>query len=162
VTIFLLVAAITKRFGNFERETADSLLNVGLDVETMILKYRALIEILILPFTALNGWLMLGYPKITYPEFLITGFYRFGVFYVFLTAQYLLGLIFGINPEATVSIYSIAVFFMAWTVYVFYDFFKLYNVNYLTLRIMSTMVIGSAIYVFLRTMFAKLFIALGF
>jgi hypothetical protein len=161
VAVFLLVVELTERFGYFDRDTSSSFLNVGLDIEAMILKYRALIEILILPFIAFNGWLLLAYPRITYLEFLITGFYRFGVFYIFLTVQYGLGLIFGVNPESAISLYSIAVFFMAWTIYVFYDFFKLYNVKYLLLRIIATMLIGSAIYSCLRTMIGKLFLAWG-
>jgi hypothetical protein len=150
------------RFGNFDRASSSSFLNVGADVEAMILKYRTLIEILTLPFTALNGWLLLAYPRITYLEFLITGFYRFGVFYIFFSVQYILALIIGFNPESQISLYSIAVFCMGWTIYVFYDFFKLYNVKYLVLRIIATMLTGSAIYSFLRTMFGKLFLALGF
>jgi hypothetical protein len=162
VAVFLLLTALTDRFGSFDKSTSASFLGIGLETEAMILKYRGLIEILILPFTALNGWLMLGYPKITYFEFLITGFYRFGVFYIFLTAQLMLALIIGFNPESKTSLYSIAVFFMAWTIYVFYDFFKLYNVKYVVLRIIATMLTGSAIYSFLRTMFGKLFLAWGF
>lgn len=162
VAVFLLVVELTKRFGYFDRETSSSFLNVGLRIEAMILKYRALIEILILPFTAFNGWLLLAYPKITYLEFLITGFYRFGVFYIFFSVQYILALIIGFNPESRVSLYSIAVFFMGWTIYVFYDFFKLYNVKYLGLRIIATMLTGFAIYSILRTMFGKLFLEWGF
>lgn len=162
VAVFLLITALTKRFGSIDKETSSSFLNIGMELEEMILKYRALIEILILPFTALNGWLLLAYPKITYFEFLITGFYRFGMFYLFFSAQYILSLIVGFNPESQIALYSMAVFFMGWTIYVFYDFFKLYNVKHLVLRIIATMVTGFAIYSFLRTMFGKLFLAWGF
>jgi len=162
VAVFLLLTALTKRFGSFDREASSSFLNIGLEVESMIHKYQALIEMLILPFTALNGWLLLGYPKISYLEFLITGFYRFGVFYIFFSVLYILALIFGFNPESEISLYSFAVFFMGWSIYVFYDFFKLYNVKYLVLRIIAVMLTGIVIYSFLRTMFGKLFLTWGF
>ncbi|HEX6845962.1 MAG TPA: DUF3667 domain-containing protein [Chitinophagaceae bacterium] len=162
VATFLLIEGLTKRFGYFDRETTSSFLGVGLEVEAMILKYRALIELLILPFTALNGWIWLCYPKITYLEFLITGFYRFSVFYIFLSVQLILGLIFGFNPNSTVSLYTMAIFFMIWTIYVFYELFKLYQIKFLLPRIILTMLSGSFIYSFLRTMFGKLFLAWGF
>jgi Protein of unknown function (DUF3667) len=162
VAVFLLVSALTKRFGSFDKEISSSFLNIGIELEAIIHKYQSLIEILILPFTALNGWLLLAYPKISYWEFLITGFYRFGMFYMFFSVQYILALIIGFNPESQVSLYSMAVFFMGWTVYVFYDFFKLYKVKYLVLRITATMLTGFAIYASLRTMFGKLFLAWGF
>lgn len=162
VAIFLLVSALTKRFGYYDKETTTTLLNTGAENEAMILKYRAFIEILILPFTAFNGWLLLAFPKITYLEFLVTGFYRFAVFYIFLTVQYIFSLIAGINPESKYSLYAISVVFMAWTIYVFYLFFKLYNVKYLILRILATMLTGAAIYLFIRTLIADLFIAWGF
>jgi hypothetical protein len=162
VAVFLLITTLTKRFGSFDKEMSSSFVNIGVELESMIHKYQALIELLILPFTALNGWLLLAYPKITYFEFLITGFYRFGMFYLFFSVQYILALIIGFNPESQVSLYSMAVFFMGWTVYVFYDFFKLYNVRYLVLRIIVTMLVGFAIYSFLRTVIAKLFLTWGF
>ena len=130
VAVFTIISALTNRFGSFDKEASTSFLNIGMEVEAMILKYQALIEILILPFTALNGWLLLGYPKINYFEFLITGFYRFGMFYLFFSVQYILALIFGFNPVSQMSLYSMAIFFMGWTIYVFYDFFKLYNVKW--------------------------------
>ena len=162
VAVFLLVTTFTKRFGSFDSSTSSSFLNIGLELEAMIHKYQALIEILILPFTAFNGWLLLAYPKITYLEFLITGFYRFGIFYMFFSIEYILALIIGFNPESQTSLYSMAVFFIGWSAYVFYGFFKLYNVKHLVLRIIATMVTGLAIYSFLRTMFGKLFLAWGF
>lgn len=162
VAIFLIMAELTKRFGYFDKETSITPFNIGADIEAMILKYRALIEILILPFTAFNGWLILAFPKMTYLEFLVTGFYRFSVFYMFLTVQSLIGLIFGINPESEFSLYAISIIFLMWTVYVFYALFKLYNVKLLIVRIIGTMLTGVAIYFLVRTMIAKLFIAWGF
>ena len=81
---------------------------------------------------------------------------------MFLTVQYSIGLIFGINPEAAASIYSIVIIYTGWSVYVFYDFFKRYSVKYLITRIITTILTGIVIYSFLRTMIAKLFNALGF
>jgi hypothetical protein len=49
VAVFLLVSALTKRFGSFDKEASSSFLNIGLELEAMIHKYQSLIEILI-PF----------------------------------------------------------------------------------------------------------------
>lgn len=162
VAIFLLVSGMAKKFGSYDVDVASTFLSGSQATDVMIFKYTALIEILILPFTALNLWLQLIYPKLTYLEVLVTGFYRFAVLYIFLTVEYTIGLIVGINPEAAASIYSIAIIYTGWTVYVFYDFFKQYNVKYLVIRIITTILTGIVIYTFLRSVIAKLFIALGF
>ena len=162
VAIFLLVSGLADRFGSFNREFSSTFISGNPTVDDMILKYTALIEILILPFTALNVWLQIIYPKLSYLEVLVTGFYRFAVLYIFLTVQYTICLIFSINPQAAVSIYSIAIIYTGWSGYVFYDFFKRYNVKLLGIRIITTISMGIVIYTFLRTLIAKLFIAWGF
>jgi hypothetical protein len=161
VAIFLVVTALTNRFGQFEKEPAATFLSISPEIDAMILKYRALIEILILPFTALNAWLLLAWPKLNYLEVLVTGLYRFAVFYIFLTLLSLIGLIAGFNPESPVSIYSFALFNLAWTFYVFYSFFKLYQVKFLVIRILGTIAIGLFIYASLRVLLARIFISWG-
>jgi hypothetical protein len=162
VAIFLLVSELSSRFGSFDREFSATFLTISPTIEAMISKYRSLIEILILPFTAFNAWLLLAYPRITYLEVLVTGFYRFAVFYMFLTVQYLIGLIFGINPQSEFSLYAMAIIFSAWTFYVFHDLFKQYHVKSLVVRVIATILIGVVIYSFLRVIIAKLFLAWGF
>lgn len=162
VAIFLVVSGVTRKLGDFEKEFSSTFFTVSPAIVNMVSKYQSLIEILILPFTALNAWLLLAYPKITYLEMLITGFYRFAVFYMFFTVQYLIALIFGFNPESVFSLYTMAVIFIAWTFYVFYDLFKQYHVNYLVIRIIATTLTGVVIYSSLRVFIAKLFLAWGF
>ena len=162
VAIFLLVSGLTNRFGSFDKSFSSTFISGNINIDDMIFKYTALIEILILPFTALNVWLQIIHPKLSYLEVLVTGFYRFAVLYIFLSVQYTVCLIFGVNPQAASSIYSIAIIYTGWSVYVFYDFFKQYNVKWLVIRIITTISIGIVIYSFLRTMIAKLFIAWGF
>jgi hypothetical protein len=161
VAIFLVVTTLTKRFGHFEEDPPATFLSINPEIDAMILKYRALIELLILPFTALNAWLLLAWPRLTYLEMLITGFYRFAVFYIFLTLLSIIGWIAGFNPESPVSIYSFALFNLGWTFYVFYSFFKLYQVEFLVLRILGTIAIGLSIYATLRILIARIFISWG-
>ena len=162
IAIFLLVSGLALKFGQFNNEYSSTFMTVTPEIDDMIYRYMTVIEILILPFTAFNLWLQLARPKLTYLEVLVTGFYRFSVLYIFLTVEYLLGWIFDFNPESAAGVYSMAIIMSGWTVYVFYDLFKRYHVKYLFARIFTTLVTGIAIYSFLRTMIAKLFIAWGF
>ena len=162
IAIFLLLSGLAKKFGHFENETTSTFLTITPEIDDMIYKYMTLIEILILPFTAFNLWLQLARPKLSYLEVLVTGFYRFSVLYIFLTVEYLLGWIFDFNPQSAAALYSMTILISIWTVYVFYDLFRRYNVKYLFIRIFTTLITGVAIYSFLRTQIAKLFIALSF
>jgi hypothetical protein len=161
VAIFLVVTALTKRFGHFEEAAPATFLSISPEIDAMILKYRALIELLILPFTALNAWLLLAWPRLTYLEVLVTGFYRFAVFYIFLSLHFIIALVVGFNPESPVSIYIFSFLNLAWTFYVFYSLFKLYGVKYLVVRILGAIAIGLSIYASLRILIARIFISWG-
>jgi hypothetical protein len=161
IAVFLLVSGLVKRFAHFENEASSTFLSVSPEIDEMIYKYMTLIEVLILPFTSFNLWLQLGRPRLSYLEILVTGFYRFSVLYIFLTVEYLLGWIFSFNPDSPAALYTMAIIMSAWTAYVFYDFFKRYTIKYLLVRIFTTLVTGVTIYSFLRTQFAKFFIAFG-
>jgi len=162
IAIFLLVSRLAIKFGHLENETSSTFLTVTPEIDDIIYKYTTLLEIMILPFTAFNLWLQLARPRLSYLEVLVTGFYRFSVLYIFLTVQYILGWIFGFNPNSAGALYTMTIIMSVWTVYVFYDLFKRYNVKYVFVRIITTLVTGVAIYSFLRTQIAKLFITLGF
>ena len=163
VAIYVVVSGMMVKFGYFEKEwSTDTFITDSLEVEAMIYKYQALIEILILPCTAFNIWLWLGYPRMTYLEVLMTGLYRFSVFYMFFLVHHLLGVIFGFNPVSTIAVYVFSAVFTIWSIYVLFSFFRLYFVKYLILRVIAAIAVGLTIYSFVRIMLGKLFLACGF
>jgi hypothetical protein len=162
IAIFLVITGLAGKFAHFEEVDSSTFIASSPEIGEMIVKYNTLIEVMILPFTALNLWLQLARPKLTYFEVLITGFYRFSALYIFLTVYTIFGWIFGFNPGAAVPVYTLSVIYTVWIVFVFYDFFKRYNIKNFAIRMTTTITTGIIIYLFMRNMIAKLFIAWSF
>ena len=77
IAIYLLMAGLVNKLGHYKQEEIGSFAGIGTDVAAMTDKYRSLIEIFILPFTCLTGWLIMARPKLNYVEVMVTNFILF-------------------------------------------------------------------------------------
>ena len=162
IAIYLLLTGLVNKFGNYNKEELGSFFNIGVEVATMIDKYRSVMEILCLPFTCLIGWLIIARPKLNFVEVMVANFYFISVLFIIMATRNFVGLVSRINPNTTLLINLSIIGFIIWLLYAVYDLYSRLHVNWLLLRITIFSVIVVFVYVFLQIAIAKLFIAWGF
>lgn len=158
ITIYLLIYYFVNKFTHYDNLNTDTAFSNDPAVTAMITKYRSLLEILILPVTCLIGWLIVGWPNLNYFEVLNTGFYGFSFLFILLSAQFIFAFIFGINFKTNSFDNVFGIAFICWNFYAGYDLYRRYGVSWLIPRLLISMVIGGAVYIYLTKQIAKLFI----
>lgn len=162
ITIYLLVFHFVNRFTDFEDMNTSTVFSNDAAVNLTINKYRTLIEILILPVTTFTGWLIVARPKLNYVEILSVAFYGFSVLFIFLSAEFIIAFIFNINFHTNIFDTLGALIYMCWAFYSSINFYKRYLIPFRVIRVILSLIVGGAIYMYLLKEIAKLFIAWGF
>lgn len=158
ISMFLLIYFIAKSVTHYPIATTDSLLTYGPETTAIMNKYRSLIEIMILPFIALTGWLLLGRPRLHYVEVLTASIYTISSLFIFLSIQLLIALIIGWNFRTnlfdiiTTSVYS------AWATYAIWDFYRKYVQRFLLLRLLFALIVNVLVYFLLVKLYVKIFL----
>ena len=159
IAIYLLTAGLISKFGHYKQ--LGSFAGMGIEVTVMVDKYRSIVEILILPFTCLAGWLILARPKLNFVEVMVTNLYVISVLFIFIAVRNFVGLILVINPNTDLLINISVTVYIIWFFYAVYDLYRRLRVKWLIPRILIFSAIGLAVYLFLQVNIAKLFIEWG-
>jgi len=144
ITIFTLLFHFADKLSPIKETTNGSVFSDAANY--IINKYRSIVELIILPFLAINAWLIVAKPKLNYVEVLAAFFYFSSLLFMLLTLQLVFALIARVNFHTAsfdiiiVSIYSI------WLIYAGVSFYKKYEIKYLALRIFISLFTGIAIY----------------
>ena len=127
----------------------------------IISRYRNVVELFILPFSALNAWLIIARPKLNYVELLAAFFYFTSFLFIVLTLQLIIALIFWVNFHSagfdlvTICVYSL------WLIYAGFSFYKQYKIRYLVVRMIISLVTGVIIYFGIAHLLGKLILLLN-
>ncbi len=144
ITIFTLLFHFADKLFPTKETTNGSVFSDAANY--IINKYRSIMELSILPLSAINAWLIIARPKLNYVEVLAAFFYFSSFLFMLLALQLILALIARANFHTasfdviTVSIYSI------WLIFAGFSFYKRYEIKYLMLRIFISLITGIAIY----------------
>src|SRR5204862_2578437 len=123
ITIYLFTWYLANHFTHFENRTTSTLVTWDASTLNIIQKYRSLIDILILPVTALLNWLILARPKLNYVEVFCVSFYLFSFTFIFHITHITITSLFGIHYKDNTGEYIIAVFFDILSIYLCDDVF---------------------------------------
>jgi hypothetical protein len=160
IAVFVLIFALSEKITNFQSENTSTLLTNDSNTSALITKYRSIIEILILPFTALISWLIVGRRKLNYVEILAVSFYSISFLFILLSFQFVIALIFGINFKTnSYDIVTVSIF-ICWGIYCGYDFFKRYQIRWLLPRLLFSLLLNTLAYFYLEKLIVHLFIYL--
>ncbi|MBC7875143.1 MAG: DUF3667 domain-containing protein [Ferruginibacter sp.] len=162
IGLFLVVFHLVKKLTHFENSNTSTLLTNEAAIAAIIAKYRSLIEILILPFTAFSTWLIIARPKLNYVEVLSVTFYTFSFLFILLIAQFIIAFVVGINFRTNAFDITTTGIFIAWSFYAGYEFYKKYAVAYIVPRLVLSLSTGAIVYFFLSKVIARMFIAWQF
>lgn len=109
-------------------------------------RFRSVVELCILPFSALNVWLIIVRSKLNYIEVLTVFIYFISFLFILLTLQLTIALIFRVNIHTayfdlvTILIYSF------WLIFAGFSFYRQYEINHLILRMIISLITGIVIY----------------
>lgn len=146
ITIFLLAYNLAIHLRHFALPEQKGLFDAT--TASVISRYRSIIELLILPFTAFVSWLVVARPGLNYIETVCIGFYLSAMLFMLLTLQYVVATVFGLNYRSAsfdlviTGIYSLTVLLAG------YDIYRRYRVAWLIPRILLSFGINVFIYFF--------------
>ncbi len=149
ITIFLVIFSLANHITHFSRAGVSALITNNDLTSNVLARYRSLIEILILPFTAFVSWFMLARPRLNYVEVLTVSFYITSFLFILLTTQFILSLLFGINYKTDAFDITTTVIFTTWVLYAGYDIYRRYEVRLLLLRLLTSMAVNIVVYFYL-------------
>lgn len=160
ITIFtLLFHFADKLFPNKETTNGTAFSDAATYI---IIKYRSMVELIILPFNAINSWLIVARPKLNYVEVLATFFYFSSFLFILLVLQLIIALLARVNfHSATFDIITVSIDSI-WLIYAGISFYKKYDIKYLVLRISISLVTGISIYFCITHLLGMLVRAWGF
>src|SRR5204863_8678023 len=147
---------------HFENRYTSTLVTWDASTLNVIQKYRSLIDVLILPVSALLNWLILARPKLNYVETLCVSFYLFSFTFIFHIAHITITSFLGIHYKDNTGEYITAVFVGIWAIYACYDFYKLYKTPFLIPKLIVWIIAAFPAYFYAGKMIAKLLVAIGF
>lgn len=162
ITIYLFTWYLAEHFTHFENRYTSTLVTYDSSTLNLLQKDRSLIDILILPVSALINWLIVGRPKINYVEVLCISFYIFSFTFIFHITHITISSLSGINYKNNISEYIAVGFLAAWAFYACYDFYKLYKIPFLTPKLIAWIVVAVVTYFYIGKMIVQLLTGLGF
>ncbi len=160
ITVFLLLFNLANQVTHFTRADSLRLITNSDATSAVLARYRSIIEILILPFTGFVSWLIVARPRLNYPEVLSISFYITGFLFILLSIQFILSVLFGINFKTDAFDITTTGIFTAWVLYAAYDIYRRYEVSYLLLRLLLSMVVNIVVYFYLSKLIVWLFLRL--
>lgn len=161
ITVFLLIYHFSLAATHYTSHTTRSLLTYDAATTEIMNKYRSLVEILILPFIALTGWLLIARKKLNYVEVLAASFYTISFLFILLSVQLTISLLFHLNFRTntfdiiTTSVYG------GWALYAAVDFYKQYHIRHLVLKVLIALLLNIFIYFTLVRIIVRLLIWLN-
>ncbi len=160
ISAFLLIYLIAKSSTHYTITMSDSFITYGPETTVIMNKYRSLIEILILPFISLTGWLLLGRPKLHYVEMLTASIYTISFLFILLCFQLLLALLIGWNFRTNLFDITTTSVYSAWSIYALWDFFRRYVSRLLILRLLIAIILNVVIYFVLVKIYVRILLEL--
>lgn len=158
IAVFILIFSLSERFTNYQSENTSTFLTNDSNTSALISKYRSLIEIMILPFTALISWLIVGRHKLNYVEILAVTFYSISFLFILLSVQFIIALVLGINFKTNNFDIATIGIFLCWGIYCGYDFFKQYRISWLIPRLLLSLFLNAIVYIYLEKLIVKVFV----
>lgn len=162
ITIYLFTWYLANHFTHFGNRTTSTLVTWDASTLNIIQKYRSLIDILILPVSALINWLILARPKLNYVEVFCVSFYLFSFTFIFHIAHITIASLLGIQYKDNTGEYITTAFVGIWAFYACYDFYKLYKIPFLIPKLIFWIMAAFLAYFYTAKMIVKLLTALGF
>jgi len=162
ITIYLFTWYISGHFTHFENSNTSTLVTWDSPTLALLQKYRSLIDILILPGTALINWLIIGRPKLNYVEVLCVTFYLFSFTFIFHITHIIIASLLGINYKNNIGEYIAVAFLAIWGFYACYDFYKQYKISFLIPKLIIWVIAAIPTYIYAGKIIVKLLAALGF
>lgn len=126
-----------------------------------IFRFRSGVELCILPFSALNSWLVIARSKLNYIEILVVFFYFTAFLFMLLSLQLLLAIVTSVNFHTSAFDLVTIALYTAWLLYAGYSFYRQYHIQYLVLRMILSLVTGVCVYFGLAHLLGVLMIRLG-
>ena len=162
ITLYLFTWYLANHFTHFENKTTSTLVTWDASTLNIIQKYRSLIDILILPVSALINWLIVARPKLNYVEVFCVSFYLFSFTFIFHITHITIFSLLGINYKNNISEYIGTTFLAIWAMYACYDFYKLYKIPSLIPKLIVWIMAAFLAYYFASKTIVKLLTELGF
>lgn len=166
ITIFTLVYhgahSITHFTNQISKSGGNNMFNFGMDQFRVLGEYRSIIELMILPISALISWLFIGWGRLNYAEVLSVFFYFIAFLFIWMTVQYTGAVILGINFKTTLFDMISTGGFLAWFVIAGYCFYRQYRVSYLVPRIVISLAVAGVAYFLLMGLIVNQLIGWGF
>lgn len=156
ITLFLLIYNLALSVTKHQIVTTGALFTYDAEATAIMNKYRSLIEIMILPFIALTGWIIIGRPKLNYVEILTSSFYTISFLFILLCFQLLISLALNLNFRTDFFDISTTAIYASWAFYAAYDFYKKYYIKYLLVRLIAAVAINLVIYFMMVKLIIKL------
>jgi hypothetical protein len=160
ITVFLLLFNLANHVTHFTRLGNSVLITNSEATSSILARYRSLIEILILPFTGFVSWFIAARPRLNYPEVLSISFYITSFLFILLSIQFIISMLFGINFKTDTFDITTTGIFTAWVLYAGYDIYRRYEVRFLLLRLLLSMLVNIAVYFYLSKLIVRLFVHL--
>jgi hypothetical protein len=162
ITLYLFIWYLSDHLTHFENSYTSTLVTWDFSTITLLQKYRSLIDILILPVTALLNWLIMGRPRLNYVEVLCISFYLFSFTFLFHIIHIIISSLLGINYKNDIGEYIAVAFVAIWGFYACYDFYKQYNIPFLIPKLIIWVIAVIPTYMYAGKIIVKLLAALGF
>ena len=162
ISLFLFTWYLSDHFTHFENRYTDTFFSWDSSTTDIIQKYRSLIDLLMLPLTALTNWLILGRPKLNYVEVFCISCYLFSLTFIFHISHITFSSLLGINYKNNTSELIAVILIAFWGIFAFYDFYKLYKTQYLIPKLILWVIVAFFVYNNIGKLIAKLLAALGF
>mgnify|MGYP002361473672 FL=1 len=111
-----------------------------------IFRFRSIVELCILPFSALNSWLVIARNRLNYIEILVVFFYFTSFLFMLLSLQLILAILTSVNfHTSTFDLVTIGIY-TAWLLYAGFSFYRQFHIQYLVLRMILSLVTGVLVY----------------
>ena len=162
IAIYLLVYNLGVAISPYPNTTTAAAFSFDPQATVVLNKYRTLIEILIIPVIAFMTWLIIARPRLFYMEVMSAIFYITSFFYMLLCVQILCFLLLNLNFRSDLFNMISPIAFMCWATFAAYDFFRIYKIRFLFVRMVLALGGGMLCYFFLVGLIIKLLVALHF
>lgn len=162
ITLYLFTWYLSGHFTHFEYNYADSIVTFDSAAQNLLLKYRSLIDIIILPLSALINWLIIGRPKLNYVEVLCISFYLFSFTFIFHIAHIIISPLLGNYYRNNIAEDLAVVLLAIWAIWACYDFYKQYKIPFLIPKLILWIIAALPTYFYASKIIVKLLVELGF
>lgn len=160
VAIYLVIYNLGVAITPYSSTTTGALFSFDAASTIVLNKYRTIIEILIIPVIAFIDWLIVAKTRLYYIEILSVFFYITSFYYMLLVVQVLCFLLMNLNFRSDFFNIISPIAYICWAAYAAYDFFRIYAIRFLVVRLILAIAVGVFSYFFLVRVLIKLLVAL--